>query len=194
MQLSHRVTAVAVAALLLIGGLAGCSSSGDGSDSSSVDRSTSGAEGGGLEVPAGKAGFDNTAKPVVKGTFDSPAAPGATVDIAILGLKAKGKLATLHVQMVPHLPEAESRRLNPYGLNGDRGLDTSLIDPVNLKRYVVVKDSTGRELQTDDVFTRMTNDQPSHLYYTFAAPPENVKAIDVQIGSWPTFRDIPVTR
>ena len=28
----------------------------------------------------------------------------------------------------------------------------------------------------------------------FAAPPENVKTVDVQIGSWPTFRDIPVER
>jgi hypothetical protein len=92
------------------------------------------------------------------------------------------------------VPGAGPNRLNAYELNGERGLDPSLIDPVNLKRYVVVKDSGGKELQTDEIFTHMTNEQTSSAYYTFAAPPQSVKAIDVQLGSWPTFRDVPVER
>lgn len=187
MHLSHRVTAAAVAALLPVGALSGCSSAGGGSGTPSRGA-------GALGVAAGRPGFDTAEKPVVKATFDSPAAQGAKVDIAVMGLRTKGRLATLGLQMVPHVPGGLPSRLNPYGLNGNRGLHTSLIDPVNLKRYVVVKDSSGEDLQSDDIFTKMANDQPTHLYYTFAAPPENVKAIDVQIGSWPMFRDIPVER
>lgn len=57
----------------------------------------------------------------MKGTFDSPAAQGAKVDIAIMGLRVKGKLATLNVQFTPHVPGAAPGRINAYGLNGDHG-------------------------------------------------------------------------
>ncbi|QKW34180.1 hypothetical protein HUT06_09210 [Actinomadura sp. NAK00032] len=187
MRLTHRLV-VATAAVLL---LAGCSGSGDDEASSSGAVSTTAA---GAAVPASEAGYDNAAKPVVQGTFDSPAAVGAKVDIAIMGLKAKGKLATLTVRFTPHVPGARPGRINGYGLNGNHRLGTSLIDPVNLKRYIVVKDSDGKSLESDDIFTHMTNDQPTPYYFTFAAPPENVKSIDVQIGTWPTFRNIPVER
>ncbi|WP_433477271.1 hypothetical protein ACQPZP_09570 [Spirillospora sp. CA-142024] len=186
MRLAYRLVTATAAALLL----AGCSPLGQGTGSSSGD----GDRGSGTEGSVGKASFDNNTKPIVKGTFDSPEAQGAKVDIAIMGLKVKGKLATLTVQFVPHVPGAQPNQINAYGLNGERGLDTSLIDPVNLKRYVVVKDSSGRELQTDDIFTHMTNDQPTSSFYTFAAPPDSVKSIDVQLGNWPTFRDVPVER
>lgn len=188
MPLSHRLAALTAAGVLTAGGLTGCSALDDASGSPGPS-SRAGAEG-----TVGKAGFDNATKPVVKGTFDSPAAQGAKVDIAIMGLRTKGRLATLNVQFTPHVPAGGPDRINAYGLNGEHGLGTSLIDPVNLKRYVVVKDSGGKELETDDIFTNMTNDQATPFYFTFAAPPENVKTVDVQIGSWPTFRDIPVER
>ncbi|MFA1541295.1 hypothetical protein [Actinomadura monticuli] len=197
MRPAFRPVAAGAAALLLAGGMTGCSMLGGGSGSSSDSGASSGRDttsGGADAVPPGEAGFDDVTKPVVQGTFDSPAAEGAKVDIAIMGLKAKGRLATLGVHLTPRLPGTVTDRINAYGLNGDRGLGTSLIDPVNLKRYVVVKDSGGKELETDDIFTRMTNNQTTPFFYTFAAPPENVKSIDVQIGSWPTFRNIPVER
>ncbi|WP_433467361.1 hypothetical protein [Spirillospora sp. CA-128828] len=186
MRLAYRLVTATAAAILL----AGCTPFGQGSGSSSGD----GAKGSGAEGSVGKASFDNNTKPVVKGTFDSPAVQGGKVDIAIMGLKVKGKLATLTVQFVPHVPGVEPNRMNAYGLNGRNGLNTSLIDPVNLKRYVVVKDSSGKELQTDEIFTQMTNDQPTSSFYTFAAPPDSVKSIDVQLGNWPTFRNVPVER
>ncbi|NDU71652.1 hypothetical protein GWI34_03280 [Actinomadura sp. DSM 109109] len=191
MRLAHRLAATA-AALVLTGGLAGCSLPGTGASASPGGKGSSG--GRGTEGSVGRASFDNPAKPVVTATFDSPAAQGAKVDIAIMGLRAKGRLATLTVRFTPHVPGDEGSRINAYGLNGQHGLGTSLIDPVNLKRYVVVKDSGGKELETDDIFTRMTNGQATPFYFTFAAPPDDVKALDVQIGSWPTFRDIPVER
>ncbi|WP_131732630.1 hypothetical protein [Actinomadura formosensis] len=189
MRLPPRVAAI-TAALLLTGGLAGCSPSGG-------DSGTASSSGGGEAVSAaGGVGFDSPSKPVAKGTFDTPIAAGAKVDIAILGLRARGRLATLNIQLTPHVPGAESTSssITPFNLNGGLRLGTSLIDPVNLKRYVVVKDSSGAELQPDEIYTTVANDQPVHLSYTFAAPPENVKVVDVQIGSWPTFRNVPVER
>lgn len=193
MGLAHRLGAATATALLLTGGLAGCSLPGtDGPSSSSSSSSPAGGRKAAGAV--GSASFDDAAKPLVKGTFDSPIAQGAKLDIAVMGLRAKGRLATLTVQLTPHVPPGGPTRVNAYRLNGEHGLGTALIDPVNLKRYVVVKDSGGKELQTDEIFTNMANDQPTPFYFTFAAPPENVKSADLQIGTWPTFRDVPVER
>lgn len=193
MGLAHRLGAATATALLLTGGLAGCSLPGTGGPSAS-SSSSSPAGGKKAEGSLGKAGFDDAAKPVVKATFDSPIAQGAKLDIAVMGLKVKGRLATLNVQLTPHVPLGGPTRINAYRLNGEHGLGTALIDPVNLKRYVVVKDSANKELQTDEIFTNMTNEQATPFFFTFAAPPENVKSIDLQIGTWPTFRDVPVER
>ncbi|OLT12522.1 hypothetical protein BJF79_22055 [Actinomadura sp. CNU-125] len=188
----HRAAATAAAAILLLGGgPAGCSML-DGSDSS--EGSSAGASG--VTVEGGEAAVDTVGEAIVKTTVGAPPqAPVAQVEIAVIGLKVRGRLATLTVQMTPRLPDdAENDTASPYELNGDEGLDPVFIDPVNLKRYVVVKDSRGRELQTDDIRTDLTDDRTGTLRFTFAAPPEHVKALDLQLGEWPTFRDIPVTR
>ncbi|MEU9017964.1 hypothetical protein [Actinomadura sp. NPDC048394] len=181
MRLSHRPAATAAAALLLAGGLAGCSLS----DGDSGHGATQGS--------VGKASVDRFDKPVAKATFTTPMAPGAKVDIAVMGLRVKGKLATLSLQWTPHVP-GDTNTPTPYRLNGERGLDASLIDPVNLKRYVVVTDSGSRRLESDDVLTNLPNEQTTLTSHTFAAPPANVKSIDLQLGSWPTFRDVPIER
>ncbi|MFI0351625.1 hypothetical protein [Actinomadura sp. 9N407] len=188
MKILHR-TAVIVA---LTGLLAGCSGLPGGGDGAESDGSGSGS---GSAVKAGEPGVDSAGKPVVGGTFDTSVAEGAKIEIAVMGLKARGRLATLTMRLTPRLPAAAPDQTpNPYELNGRHGLGTSLIDPVNLKRYVVVKDSSGKELESDDIFVHTRNNQPSNYTYTFAAPPENVKAVDVQYGSWPMFRNIPVER
>ncbi|MDL4772195.1 hypothetical protein [Actinomadura xylanilytica] len=216
MRLRYRAATLTAAALMLTGGLTGCSmfdDSGDGGSKSGGSKtgasttggstaggSTAGAStaggavSGGIGVEGGKPSVDGTGAAVVKATFDSPIYPGAKVDIAVMGLKASGKLATLTVQFAPHIPAGGPDNPNPYNLNGGNSLGTALIDPVNLKRYVVVADSDHKKLESDDIFTHIANNQTATLAYTYAAPPENVKAVDVQIGSWPTFRNIPVAR
>ncbi|TDC77106.1 hypothetical protein [Actinomadura sp. 7K507] len=192
MHLSHRLATAAAAVLLLTGGLTGCALTDGGSDSSSGEERDGGSAA--ESVKGGKPGFDEAGTPVTKGTFDSPIAAGAKIDIAIMGIRVRGKLATLSTQYTPRIPPGGEDNPNPYELNGRNGLGTSLIDPVNLKRYVVVKDSSGDELETDDIFTHIANNHTGTFSYTFAAPPENVEAVDVQIGAWPTFRNIPIER
>jgi hypothetical protein len=189
----RRKTAAVTARVALLAGLlvlaaAGCAALPGGDDEApGVDAAA--------DVPRGRPAVDGGSKPVVSGTFDTPLVAGGRVEIAVLDLKVRGRLATLTVRLTPRLPAGvPSRTTSPFRLNGSNGLGTSLIDPINLKRYVVVKDSGGKELQSHDIFTNIANNQPAALSYTFAAPPENVKAVDVQYGSWPTFRNIPVQR
>ncbi|MDL4819641.1 hypothetical protein [Actinomadura opuntiae] len=185
MRPSHRPAATAAAALALAGALAGCSLLGDDSDSGSGSGAARGS--------AGKVSVDRFDKPVAKATFDSPMVPGAKVDITIMGLRVRAKLATLTLQWTPHVP-GSSGTPTPYRLNGEHGLDASLIDPVNLKRYVVVIDSAQNELESNDVTTNLPNERPTLTQHTFAAPPGNLKSIDVQLGLWPAFHDVPIER
>ncbi|GAA4603964.1 hypothetical protein GCM10023195_13330 [Actinoallomurus liliacearum] len=183
-----RRTASAVAATaLIVAGLSGCLGKDDSGSRGGGAATGGGAVQGGVTVASAD-------KPVAKATFPSPIASGATVDLAVLGLKAGGRLADLSISMTPHVPNGATQRITPYLLNGGTPLGVFLIDNVNLKRYLVVKDSSGHDLQTDYVTTNIANDQPGQLSFTFAAPPKGVDRIDVQIGNWPIFHDVPIAR
>jgi uncharacterized protein (DUF2147 family) len=118
-----------------------------------------------------------------------------TVDIAVTGLEVDGELATLSLVYTMHAPdEPPDTSYSLYDLNGQDPLYVTLVDPVNLKRYNVVEDSEGQALQTGAVETDVPLDASATAQYTFAAPPPDVTEIDVSVGDWPTFRDIPITR
>ncbi|MBA9002482.1 hypothetical protein [Thermomonospora cellulosilytica] len=183
MTLRRNLRAAAAAAALVVMAT-GCSVVGGGEDSSGASPTAK-------ATPV--AGVD-PGKVVAKATFPSPLADGATVDVKIHGLHATGRLAVLAVSLTPHVPGGYDDDISPYDVNGDRGLYPYLVDVVNLKRHVVLKDAGGRELGSDDVFTNGRNNTPMYLRYTYAAPPENVSAMDVYIGEWPPFRNIPLER
>jgi hypothetical protein len=118
-----------------------------------------------------------------------------TLDIAVNELSVHGELATLRVTYSVHDPEAEpDASFSLYDLNDQQPLYVSLIDPVNLKRYNVVADSDSHKLQSGEVETKVPLDDSTDAQYTFAAPPADVEEIDVAIGDWPTFRDVPIQR
>jgi hypothetical protein len=172
--------------------LTGCLG-GIGGDSDSAGSAGGSAGDDGRSVAAATAPTANPNKPIVKATFESPITPGAKVDIAILELKVTGQLAQLTLAITPHVVGGDG---NPsvYGLNGDQSPDVTLIDPVNLKRYVVVKDSAGQELQPNYIATNLANERPNLQTYMFAAPQGDVRSVDVVFGKWPPFRNVPVSR
>ncbi|GAA2603804.1 hypothetical protein SMC26_03830 [Actinomadura fulvescens] len=191
MQFRRRAAAVAASAALLTGGLTGCALPGDDEDGGG-GNGAGGGGGGGNGVAARSVGKGDPkvvdpSKLVVKTTADSTL---GKVDLGIAGLTVRGRLAHLIVSLTPHVPPG---RPSPtlYRLNGTN--DASLLDTVNLKRYVVVKDSGGSQLGPG-IHDDLNNDAPNTLTFTFAAPPENVKAVDVQIGKFPIFRDVPIER
>jgi hypothetical protein len=117
------------------------------------------------------------------------------VDLAITGLRVDGELAELSVRYSMHDPEAEpDAAYSLYELNDQQPLYVTMVDPVNLKRYSVVEDSDGQALQTDAVGADVPLDGSTTAQYTFAAPPADVTEIDVSVGDWPTFRDVPIQR
>jgi hypothetical protein len=199
-----RFFVVALLALVLAIFAAGCGGDddgGDGQDQAATPEATAEA------TAEGQA----TATATATAEGDEPAAEGAvpaaiaeqkglkargaketTVDIAVTGLKVDGELATLSLAFTMYGSEDTSDSL--FELNGGYRLFVTLVDPVNLKRYMVVTDSDGRELQSDASETYVPQDGTTTAQYTFAAPPPNVTEIDVAVGDWPIFRDVPIER
>lgn len=145
------------------------------------------AEGGTEEVETGDAVAEQTVK--ARGARET------TIDMAVMGLQVDGELATLTVSFTVHDPEAApDDDYSLYELNDQQPLYVTLLDPVNLKRYQVVKDSDGNALQSGAVETHVPLDASATAQYTFAAPPADVTEIDVAVGDWPAFRDVPIER
>ncbi|MFI6517225.1 hypothetical protein ACIBF1_16845 [Spirillospora sp. NPDC050679] len=186
MPIRHRMAALATT-FLLTGALTGCSAFGG-------DSSSGGGDGGGAAGPGkaanavakGEAKVADPARPLAKTTAGSAKGP---VELAVVSLSARGRLAHLTMSITLR-GSGGSESL--YFVNGSEEPAVSLLDGVNLKRYVVVKDSADKALSAGT--PSLTRDQPSTLSYTFAAPPENVQAVDVQFGRFPIFRNVPIER
>ncbi|WP_158079491.1 hypothetical protein [Actinomadura sp. CNU-125] len=164
MRRSNRARISLAAALVVVCATSACSALDDPDATGATGRGTAqGAVGG--RAPSAERG-----DPVAKQTFTSPLAKGATVDIAIMGLSVSGKLAVLDLQYTPHVTggSGSSSLAQLHGIEPP----VALIDSVNLKRYVVVRDSSDSALQSDLVYGSTHNEQPAALQFTFAAPPE----------------------
>ncbi|WP_143590294.1 hypothetical protein [Thermoactinospora rubra] len=144
----------------------------------------------------GRAVTTDPATVLAKATYDSPFQEQGKVDVAVHSLTRRGKLVDLVFSLTPRLPsgvEPKERKVSPYDIVGDKSFEVTLIDTVNLKRHMVVKDSAGKELKPDDVWTNILVGQQLVMTYTFAAPPENVTSMDVHVSDWAPFRDVPVS-
>ncbi|GAA1561447.1 hypothetical protein GCM10009678_50380 [Actinomadura kijaniata] len=180
-----RILALATATALLTTALTTClpsdgSSGGSGGSGGPGKAATAVDKGDGPKAP-------DPGKPVVKTTVNTSDGP---TELAVVGLNARGRLA--HLTMMINTANATGVGDSLYTLNGGEVPAVSLLDPVNLKRYVVVKDSAGTELGAGNAYVRAA--KPTALSYTFPAPPENVQAVDVQFGRLTTFRNVPVER
>lgn len=125
-------------------------------------------------------------------TMPIPGSQGETFTLGFASLKVRGQLATLTLTWTPHGIGSDADSINDMnGGVGDNG-EISMVDTVNLKRYVIVKDSEGYGLESDKVDTQAANDQAVPATYTFAAPPANA-SMDVYLDQRPVFESVPVT-
>ena len=195
-----RMLPVALCAVLMLGGCGGGDDDG-GDNPDGADTPAATAESGGTNEAEG------TATPTAGTVEEEPLAqqavrarttPSATVDVAVLSLKVDGELATLELSFTPHDPEPEDpdAQYSVEELHGraPTALLITLVDPVNLKRYMVVNDSRDNALETNTATARVDLDQTITTKHTFAAPPPDVTKIDVSVGDWPTFRNVPIER
>jgi hypothetical protein len=129
-------------------------------------------------------------------TAKESCSPGATVQISVLALQVHGQLATLRLGFMPHDPsKSADDTISMYDMACEGDTDVALVDPVGLKRYVVVSDSENHDLAPNVVTgIQAVSDQTATGDWTFAAPPASVTSIDVQVGAWPTFSNIPIQR
>jgi hypothetical protein len=197
-----RVLGIVLAALVVAGALTACGgktktvtstvSKGAAAPTTTSADTTPGASTAATTTAASGTG----AQPVAQETVRSACSPGATVTIAVLGLRVQGSLATLTLAFTPHDPnKSASDQISLFDMNCSQGSDVNLIDPVGLKRYEVVKDSNQNSLGPGDLQVTAVSGQMATAHYTFAAPPANVTAIDVQVSdNWPQFTNVPIQR
>ncbi|WP_344587240.1 hypothetical protein [Actinomadura vinacea] len=181
MHSARKVAGVATVAALSLTGCGGGDDSGQQADSGPADTR-----------PAKQVAVTaDPSKTIARQTFNSPIFQGATLEVGIIDLKVSGPLAHLTLVLTPR--NAGSDMVNVYSLNGNSDPDVGLLDTVNLKRHKVVK-AGNRPLQPHFIFDKIRNNQATVQTYTFAAPPANVRTVDVSFGQWAPFRSVPVTR
>jgi len=166
---------VLVGSMVLV---AGCGAGGSGDAPASKSAA---------DAPQGEVSVADPGSALGQAAFDGPK---GEFELAVVSLTAKGRLANLTLSLTPHYPGKTSVLAFLY-FSGDYPV-VSLVDPVGLKRYLVVKDSAGNMLGSGN--ENYNVDQPNTLNYTFAAPPEDVASVDVHFDDFPPFRNVPVSR
>jgi hypothetical protein len=199
-----KVPGSLVAAALMLT-LTGCSGGGGGGVAASrapavPGSPTSSPSSGSSESaqPVGSAAPSGAAQqaPVKQQSAAIPGKLKGTIVLGVSAVKVRGKLATVDLTITPTLPDAAAdKSFSLFELNGGSTVPhMTLVDPVGLKRYSVVKDANEMALEPDVVGVRARSGASASGTYTFAAPAPGVTSIDVYFSDFPPFRDVPVTR
>ncbi len=131
---------------------------------------------------------------------DATAETRVTVDLLIRGLTVRGRTATLRFTAIPRgWGRARDATGGPtlYELNpgpNSEFVSAQLIDVQHLRRHLPLQDDEGEAIAGMNYAGNVSDGRPIDASWVFAAPPPDVEAMDVQIGSWPIFREVPVTR
>jgi hypothetical protein len=77
-------------------------------------------------------------------------------------------------------------------LHGQLDGRVHLLDAGNKKKYLVVKDSSGK-CECATVRGYVSKDSPVNLWAKFPAPPENVQKVTVVISGFEPLEQVPIT-
>lgn len=121
--------------------------------------------------------------------------PGLSIEVTELKRSSGGTL-TLKFVMVNN-SEEEIRFGGTYGAGGGNADDytvsgTHLIDAVNKKKYLVVRD-TGNQCVCSKVERAVPVGERMNLWAKFPAPPEDVKVISVMVLHFAPMDDVPIS-
>lgn len=192
-------TPVLVALVASVGILvSGCTVPGSTSPSApaSAPPASAAPSAGGVESESAQAaGVDltNLPAPIARGT--APAVvngdPDATVEITLYSLKRSGKVVTgtFSFRVESKVP---GTRNSLFGYLGTTWWPY-LVDTTNLRRHDVLVGG-GSRASTDVTGLRFEPAQTVYAYAMFAAPPDDVTAMDVQLfTALPTALGVPIT-
>ena len=185
---SVRRIALTATAIVMAAGLAACSSG--GSDDKSSDASPGASQsaddsaGSGDDAGSAKAaGLDPSNLPEPVASEKIPANvegdPDATLTVDLLGLYRQGKTVTGQFSFTLNAKDgAETDDL--YSYLGEQGWTPYFVDTANLQKHSVLSDSTS-DAQTEIIGPDFSAGQTFYAYAVFAAPPDDVKEVDVAV-------------
>lgn len=100
-----------------------------------------------------------------------------------------GGTVTLRFQIVSERPKAETIYSLLGGYLDDR---VHLLDAANKKKYLVIKDSSGK-CECTQVRGSVAKDEPANLWARFPAPPTTVQKITVVVDGFEPVDSVPLT-
>lgn len=205
-RVGRRRLVPAAGAVAVVLALSGCTSADEGAATSAGQASTATSPSAEDEPQDEDSGQDSGAgvedvdleDVLVEQTVAQPDDPDDRTTVGVRSLQVEGDVMVLELVVTPDFASvSDSDTLSLYDIwRGVSGSFTpTLLDRVHLKRYQVVQGGPGRSFASDSVFTRTVNGQPMRAFAVFAAPEDDIEAIDVVLAdSWPAFTDVPVER
>lgn len=138
----------------------------------------------------------DTENAIVSQTVSMPADPKDSVEISVLSLKVEGEVMQLRLALTPDFASvSDSDTVKLFRAVGGSTFSPELIDVENLKEYSVVTTRGMSRWSSSDLGTEGVNGSPMTAFAWFAAPEDDIDAIDVRVTEfWPTFTDVPITR
>lgn len=118
--------------------------------------------------------------------------PEATMDVSLLSLRRDGKTVIANYSFLVHSTAVEQKERWIYHYLGGQAWEPHLIDSVNLTRHDVLGDYPN-EAMTDYQGTQFRPGTTFYAYAAFAAPPEDVTAMNVaMVDGAPLVMDVPL--
>jgi hypothetical protein len=111
-----------------------------------------------------------------------------------LTIRVSARAGASGAQVAQTFDDGLSEKLKDATDSGDTLDGISLVDSKNRKRYLVGRDANGHCVCDSNLSNAFANeDAPVILSATFAAPPPDVRAMDVVVPKFATFKDVPVS-
>lgn len=188
-SLRERIAAAFVVASLLV---LGACSNGDEAPPPDQQQSAASDEAVDSDSDAGAVQFDPE-DVIVEQTYALTERPEDAVTVGIQSLVVDGPAMTLIMVVTPDFASvSDDEAVSLFDINEETLFRPTLLDRANLKEYSVITDG-GVAWASDNVETRTRNGTPMRVFATFAAPEDDIDAIEVSFRSvWTPFTDVPI--
>ena len=187
---TRAAVGLAIASVLLLGAC----SDGDEAPPPNQQQSAASEEAVESDGDAGAVQFDPE-DVIVEQTYALTERPEDAVTVGIQSLVVDGAVMTLTMVVTPDFASvSDDEAVSLFDINEETLFRPTLLDRANLKEYSVITDG-GVAWASDNVETRTRNGTPMRVFATFAAPEDDIDAIEVSVRNvWTPFTDVPIQR
>jgi hypothetical protein len=135
---------------------------------------------------------------LVEQVVAQPDDPDDRATVGVRSLRVEGDVMVLELVVTPDfasVSDSDTVSLFDVFERVQGTFAPTLLDRVNLKRYSPVSGGPGRAFTSDAVRTSALSGRPMRAYAVYAAPEDDIEAIDVVLADvWPAFTDVPIER